>query len=377
MMTTRFPRIRETVEGIGHVQVATKAKTEREHQRRVVTWRELVDDSQIEVIKALLAGEISWAELVDARRRGELKGAQILTSIAIDQDLVKAIRATLPKMGKAKATRSRYTTTLAAVERSIAADPELWSAGDAAVRVRGLANVQWQQLHEQWRTTRSAADWNHVARLISTFLTVYLANKRHAFALEVRGLIPRDVEEERVPDLTPALFWRILEHAAEHVRPAFMTLLLLGCRVRQEYLKIDRAKQLMPERLAVRFPGTGTNKSKKGRVVTVDEEYWPWVDAGVPSPLGYKWLRMQWIRACVAAGAGTFVDEEEELGYVGLHMHDLRHALAQWASDAGVPLDRISDVLGHSNVMTTSRYTRVTSSNQVARAAGDALRRSR
>lgn len=386
MMATKFPRIRRTVRGVvpPFVQLATGARSQRDYIRRVALFDDLVENSQIAVIQALVDGRITFEQLIDARRRDELKGAQILTSVAIDCELVTAVRDTLPKMGRADATRDRYTVTLGAVAKSIEADRELWFAEDdplleedTAVRVRGLAGVRWPALHAKWRQSRSAADWNHVVRLLSTFLTRYLGNKHHPFALEVRALMPRDVEEERVPDLTPALFWRILAAAPEHVRPAFMSLLLLGCRVRQEYLKIDRDRQLMPERHAVKFPGTGTNKSKRGRVVTVDEEYWPWVDAGVPSPLGYKWLRMNWIRACVAAGAGTFVDEEKELGYVGLHMHDLRHALAQWASDAGVPLDRIGDVLGHTHLSTTARYTRTTSGNQVARAAGDALRKSR
>lgn len=385
MMTTRFPRIRRTVEGIGFVQLATKAKTQREHARRVVLFDELLEDDQIDVIRALLDERVTWAELIDAKRRGELKGGHILASVRLDRALVEAIGETLPKMGKSPATRKRYGVTLRQITRALAEHRALWFADDDArandaahiVRVRDLAGVQWPQLHDRWLEQRSAADWNHVVRTLSTFLSQYLGQKHHPFALQIRALMPREVEDERVPDLTPATFWRIFAHSAEHVRPAWMCLLLLGCRVRQEYLPIDRDKQLMPERRAVQFKGTGSSKSKRARVVTVDEEYWPWIDAGIPAPLGYKWLHIQWQRACVAAGVGTWADPENEKGYVGLRMHDLRHALGQWASDAGVPVDRVSDVLGHTNIATTSRYTRVSSSNQVARAAGDALRRAK
>jgi integrase len=386
MMTTTFPRIRRTVHGVvpPYVQLATGARTQREHDRRVVVFNELADDSQIAVIQALVDGRISWEEVIDARRRKELKGAGILASIALDRALVPAIADALPRMGKAKATRARYGVTRKQVEKSLVDDRALWfpledprAEKGAAVKVKDLAGVQWEQLHNRWLEQRSAADWNHVARMLSAFLTKHLGDKHHPFAREIRALMPCAVEDERVPDLTPATFWRIFERSLEHVRPVWMCLLLLGCRVRQEYLKIDRDRQLMPDRHAVKFPGTGSSKSKRGRVVTVDEEYWPWIDAGVPAPLAYKALHRQWQRACVAAGAGTWADPDREVGYVCLRMLDLRDALGQWASDAGVPLDRISDVLGHTNVATTARYTRVSSSNQVARAAGDALRRSR
>jgi hypothetical protein len=50
MMTTRYPRIRRQVPGIGFVQLATGARSKRDYERRVVLFDELVEDSQLGVI---------------------------------------------------------------------------------------------------------------------------------------------------------------------------------------------------------------------------------------------------------------------------------------------------------------------------------------
>ncbi|MBU8912920.1 MAG: site-specific integrase [Spirochaetales bacterium] len=42
-----------------------------------------------------------------------------------------------------------------------------------------------------------------------------------------------------------------------------------------------------------------------------------------------------------------------------LHPHALRHTAASLAIDAGEPLHRLRDRLGHSSVLVTSRYLHV------------------
>ena len=44
----------------------------------------------------------------------------------------------------------------------------------------------------------------------------------------------------------------------------------------------------------------------------------------------------------------------------GLHPHQLRHTFAKNLVDAGVSLDRVALLLGHSRLDTTARYTRPT-----------------
>jgi integrase len=71
------------------------------------------------------------------------------------------------------------------------------------------------------------------------------------------------------------------------------------------------------------------NAQQVAAVLKVDERLWPWIVAGVPSPLRYKQLRLNWKKACKALKTND------------LRLHDLRHAGAQWLADAGVAENRI------------------------------------
>lgn len=410
MMTTRYPRIRRQVPGIGFVQLATGARSKRDHERRVVLFDELVEDSQLGVITALLADEITWEELIEARRRDELKGGAIIGNIALARPLWSSIAKTLPRMGRAKATRDRYGVSFAALERQTLVP---WPRPVATLRVRDLRELDWNALCEAWvkpkaegGAGKSAADWNHVMRAVLAFLSRYLKSELHPFRLEVREQLHKLAEEQRVPDLSPALFRRILDASAEHVRPIFITLLLTGMRDRSEYLRC-RAEHKLAGIHAVRLPGTKTELSK--RVVAVDPEDWPWIDAAIPSPLGYQQLQRHWHRACVAVGAGAYVATgatrrirtklaagqvytrvgHRDVGqrehavayelvpvmrYAGLRLHDLRHALGQWAHDAGEPLSRIKETLRHTTLAMTERYARTGATRQVSSAVGKLLR---
>jgi hypothetical protein len=83
--------------GLGVVQLATRTTVQREHDRRVVLFDDLVNDSQIEIIRALFNGDVSWEELVNAKRRGEHAGAKALDKVKADRVLADAVTAaTLP-----------------------------------------------------------------------------------------------------------------------------------------------------------------------------------------------------------------------------------------------------------------------------------------
>lgn len=412
MMATKYPRIRRTVPGIGLVQVATGARSKRDHERRVVLFDELVEDSQLGVIRALLAGELTWEELIEAKRRDELRGGAILGNVALHRPLWPAITETLPAMGNAKSTRARYATSFKALEhQTLVAWPT-----DVALRVRDLRDVDWNTLRDRWVLSvaeggagKSAADWNHVARALLTFLSRYLKSELHPFRLAVRELLVLLPEEERVPDLSPALFRTILDQMPEPVRAIPITLVLTGMRVQSEYLRCV-AEHKLEAITSVRIPGTKTKKSRA--VVAIDPEDWPWIDAAIPAPIGYKQLRRYWQRACVAAGAGRYVEtgkvrtarvklapgqvytrrdgagdrrpehvkathEVARLRYVGLRLHDLRHALGQWAHDAGEPLSRIKETLRHTTLAMSERYARTSATRQVSAAAGRAIRGAR
>lgn len=379
MSPTRFPRIRRDLSrmGLGVVQLVTKAKTEREHQRRVVMFDVLVDDSQVEVLRALIEGRTSWEELRDAQRRGELKGSSILASVALERPLGPAVTSALPRMGKAIVTRDRYEDSLNALQRQTLVP---WPR--TPMRVTDLAHVEWRRLAELWVTPKpdggagkSAADWNRLVAGVSRFVSIYLAdpdrqprgNKYHPFRLELMGKIEKLPESERVPDLSVEVFLAIVLALPEHIRPCVYTLLLTGMRDRSEYLRCTEEHK-MPATTSVRVPGKKTRKS--AGVVAIDPELWPWIDAGIPSPVQYKALRNHWKTACVAVGASSIVDGK----YRGLWLHDLRHALGQWAHDAGEPLSRIKEQLRHTTLAMTERYSRTSATRSVAKALGNVLR---
>lgn len=361
-MTTRFPRIRRVVPGIGLVQLATRATTRREHEARQGLFNDLVEQGQLTLIRALVIGTqgkpggISWAELRDLKRRnqGVLAGSAI-AEIAMTRPLSDVITETLPRMGRSAATRDRYRLSLEALVKRV---------GD--VKVEELEVIDWSALCATWG--KSPSDWMHLRRAVSALLTKLLGSPHHEIRLRLLPKIPTVVENERVPDLSVDLFWKLVASTPAHVQGAYVALLLTGMRSKSEYLKCGR-DHLMPATCGVRVPGTKTKKS--AAVVFVEPEWWPYIDAAIPCPVRYKMLRLHWIRACVANGAGRYVGEPAR--YEGLRLHDLRHAMGQWATDANVSLARVKDALRHASLAMSERYARSAGSKAVAKAVGQAL----
>jgi integrase len=368
---TVFPRIRMDLSrmGLGVVQLATKTKVKREHERRVMLFEELVADSQIGVIAQLVAGDLSWEELVDARRRGDMTGAKVLDRVKAHRTLAEAVTATLPLMGKAKATRARYALSLRQLQAQTVTP---WP--HTPMRVKDLAALDWKALSAGW--PNSAGDWNNLVRAVGRFLTLYLGHRHNAFRLDVMAELAMQETEERVPDLSLEVFESIIRATPEHVRPAYYTLLITGMRVRSEYLRCT-VDDLMPATLQIRIRGAGKALKTKGsrNTVAVDPEMWPYIVAGIPSPLRYKALRKVWNAACVAVGAAKYVETGKGLRYQGLVMHDLRHALAQWTSDAGMPANKLQDMLRHASPTMTAKYARQTATRAVATSISNLIQR--
>lgn len=356
-----FPRIRRDLTRLGlpPLQITSKATKKRVYDKQVSIVDDLIENSQTAVLQKLQARdeetgarELTLDRLVEAKRRGELKGDNILTSLALAENLWKAMDKQLPKMGKSKETRKRYKVTRDALEKK-AAD----YLGKGA-KVNDLASVEWIKLQAGW--DNGPSDWMHVRRFVSAFLSRQLGDRFHPFRRGVVVNIPTAQEVERVPDLTPEVFWNIMAKAREHVRPAFMTLLLTGMRDRSEYLRCTK-EHLKPGILAVQPPGTKNKKAKEP--VYVEESLWPWIESGIPAPVKYKRLRELWNEAVALAG------------YADLHLHDLRHALAQWATNEGVPQVKVQDAMRHASPAMTNKYSRQKSKGEVATAMSNALKR--
>jgi integrase len=335
--------------GLPMLQITSPAVNARVVQKHAALIDGLIEDSQVGVLRALMEKRVTLDQLVEAKRHNELNGAAVLTSIAIREPLWKAMDNALPKMGKAKVTRTRYEQAKRNLERK--GTKYLTPTSTVAE----LLTVDWNALQSEWGN--SGSDWMHLRRFISAFLTKHLGDVYHPFRRQVMPLIPTAEEVEREPDITPELFWTIIEKAREDVRAAYVTIVLTGMR-RSEYLRCTR-DNLMPAILAVQVPGRKTKRSKG--TVMVNEDFWPWVEAGIVSPVRYKRLRELWIEACTAAGVSD------------LKLHDLRHALGQWATNEGVPESKIQSALRHASISTTRRYTRQKAKGEVAAAVGRAL----
>jgi len=168
---------------------------------------------------------------------------------------------------------------------------------------------------------------------------------------------PVRVETDREPDLTVEDFVRTTALVPEALRPAYWAIAILGLRI-GEFCALTRLN-LRPKSHTVQVPGTKTKGS--ARVLPVDPRLWQWIEAAVPCPVTHWHLRNIWRKARTAAGIGD------------VRPHDLRHAMAQWSTDAGADLPMIQAQLGHATVQMTGRYAKRKLRQQHAKIMGDLL----
>lgn len=372
-------------EPVGRLNISLRADSVREFERRKAVIRKLVEDSQLEVLMALKRGDISVESLIEADRGGRLKGAAVLSDLKLRANLWTAIEETLPAMGTSKETRRRYRTSF----RTLATLPEAGLGKKS--RVQDVASVPWTRLRAIWEQAgKSPADWNHLRRGVSRFLTVLLGDVHHPFRHEVVKRIPTVKEGRgRTPELTVEGFWTIVGNTPVHARPCYVVLAATGMRLK-EYLGCTKAS-LTPATHAIAVPGTKTAESED--TIYVAPELWAWIEAGVPSPLKSRWMHIYWWRACVKAGFGRYepvlknglpvirtvklrngtTEERPATRYAGLRLHDLRHLYAQLASDEGAPTAKVQAALRHADPKMTRRYEMRQAKGEVAQLVGQAL----
>lgn len=153
--------------------------------------------------------------------------------------------------------------------------------------------------------------------------------------------------------LTPEEEDCLFEAASEHLRPILVVALNTGMR-RGEILNLHWHQVDLYSR-EIRVEKT---KSGKTRVVDINsvlfEEFKrlknesqnnPYVFPNPKTGEPYKKLQTSFTGACRRAGI------------VGLRMHDLRHTFASRLVERGVDLIRVKELLGHSTVRITERYT--------------------
>jgi integrase len=196
---------------------------------------------------------------------------------------------------------------------------------------------------------------------VSRFLTDQLGSVHDPFRVRVADAIPVLDENEREPDITPELLWKIVHAVPEHVRACYVALAASGMDT-GEYLALTE-DNLHPLTCTISAPGTKT-KARRA-TISVDPRLWEWVVRAVPAPVQYKWLRLYWKRSLAAVKADTT-----------LRLKDLRHCCGQWAVNEGVAEAKVQTQLRHSTSTMTRRYTKSKDRDEVAHAVADHLLRS-
>lgn len=170
-----------------------------------------------------------------------------------------------------------------------------------------------------------------------------------------RGRTPEDFSRhiKRLPEnnardlyLTIEQVRKLADHASEQTRAAIWIAILTGAR-RGEILAI-KPEDIGADSIILRY---GNTKSLKTRSIPITEALRPWL-THLPLQMNYEGLKSGFRRAREAA----------EMPWV--HFHDLRHSCASILINVGEPLTTIRDILGHTSVKTTERYSHLETSAQ-------------
>jgi integrase len=358
-----FPKL-----GIDRVNNSAETRSYDEYQHRKAILKKLAHDGQDEVLRAFQSGQLGMALLVKADREGDLEGPKLLAVLRMRQPLFPTTgrEAMLERMARGR-TGERYGQSLDALKRKGAR----WLKPDATIA--DLQRVDWVQLHNDWNAGPS--DWNHLRRAVSRLLSVTLGHKWHPTRLEIIAKIPLGAEEERTSDLTVEQFIDVMNAVPDHARPAYMALVLTGFRY-AEYAACKK-EHLRPATTTVLPPHAKTKKGRKP--VQIAETMWPWIEAGIPAPLGYSWLRKYLVRACLKLGLATKVPNlvKDPTGtkkyYQGPRIHDLRHLHGQLIVDSGLPEWMAQRSLRHATPAMTRRYVERSATGKAADAIAASL----
>jgi integrase len=372
--------IDEIIPGMGELLPATRlryATSIRALQRKLAVFS--ADDSAFEAL-ATLQGSC-WDALEQARMRGitvrRLEELNALspsarrvalreTNTRVGEDVFTVIK-TLPRTAwRALNNISEYLVHAELVNtldrlkeadrRDLRQSAQKLGVSPTVGDLAMLTKTDWARFSRSWGG--SSADWNHMRRALSAVITDLFGNSRNEFRWTLMEKIELKKERERVVDLTPELFWKIVRALPPEANAFPVVIVLTGTRI-SEYERLTR-KNLRPRTCVVEIPGTKTPESV--RDVQVDREFWHYVDGAVPTPREYGWLRRKWKEACA----------QFEVSDVTLH--DLRHCHAQWALEAGAQEQAVQTTLGHITPGMTRRYTKTRQKGEVARAIGTTLR---
>lgn len=167
-----------------------------------------------------------------------------------------------------------------------------------------------------------------------------------------RRVVMLQENSQRHVYLTPEEVGRLAQHADPLVADAIWFAVLTGLR-RGEMLAL-RKDQVLGDLLAL----DAKTKSGRPRGVPMPPEAARIAQARVPWAIRYWELRDRFEAARKAAG----------LPHV--RWHDLRHTYASWLAQSGQPMSAIRDLMGHSSLSVTSRYSHLAPDHLRAAVAG-------
>jgi integrase/recombinase XerC len=185
---------------------------------------------------------------------------------------------------------------------------------------------------------------------------------------KLRRKLPRFLSAEQTAEVMSAPLAQTRGREIEHLRDAVALELLYGSGLRVSELASLDLEQIALEAAEMRVLGKG----RKERIVPLGSKALLALDAYLPrrGELGHpktrafdpkalllsrlgKRLSVRWLQALVkrygALGAGR----------ADLHPHALRHSCATHMLEGGADLRAIQELLGHSSLSTTQRYTHV------------------
>lgn len=285
----------------------------------------------------------------------------------------KRIQRRLPRSASAsdaKKLEAEIRSALGKRKADIPGDPLLDSVMDLYLdHAKTLRSPETAFFHARragpWCIGKRASDASvAIAKMVSDMTGHYapatinrsIGTVKKALTLAYRsGKTPIDYGDKitRLPEnnqrhtyLSVAQVKLIADKASEQVRAAIWIALLTGCR-RGEILKIT-ADDIGESQVRIR---QGNTKTLRERACPIVPALRPWLKF-VPLKINAEGLKTGFRRAREAAGMPD------------VNFHDLRHSCASILINLGVPLEVIRDILGHSSIKTTERYSHLETSHQ-------------
>lgn len=311
------------VSGLGRYRLATGARTQAQHRRRLDIVDRLIGWGHRETLVALRDGRLTWFDLEHADLHGRLR--ELPHTLALRRPWWEAAEAVFG--GEAEAGNPTAIRYLVSFRQLLRDEPSL-----AGRTVEALLDYDWRTVARGW--ARSGSDWNHLRRAISRLVS-RLTYKGHPLWAMTRDRFPVLPEAVRKPEVSIEQCAELCRVSPVGVGTVIGSLVLTGLR-RGEWFRWVQVPVLraVPPAVALEVRGGKNRWAHRSLVV-----------AG-------RWSSVLRTAASAGVSEGTLREELRRssavVGITPLRLHDLRHLTGQYAARAGIPEPVIGSYLGHS-----------------------------